>query len=319
MLLAAWILAFLTIALAWPVPILLARAAWPSRSPALALALWQAVALSGGLSMIGAMLIWGLIPFGPTLQTSVEALVRSIVQGTLPPNVTFIHIFALCGAFFLGAHLLLNLALTFVRAERQRRRHHNLVELLSEPLQGRPGTRVLDHAAPVAYCLPGALRSITVLSGGLLTLLEPDELRAVIAHEKAHLSQQHHTVLLAFKSWHSALPWFPIANRAENAVALLVEMLADDQALRVVDERTLARAIALVGTAGESGGIADSPRAEATDPAHVTEAEHPFDLVMPRVQRLLTPPNPLPVIAQATVVLSAISLLALPTALLLRV
>nr|WP_218868984.1 M56 family metallopeptidase [Leifsonia psychrotolerans] len=314
--LAAWILALLAVALAAPVPILLSRASWPSRSPALALVLWQAIALAGGLSMIGAMLTWGLIPFGQTLTSALTALSTSILQETLPPGVNFIHVFALCGAFFLGAHLLLNLVLTFVRAERQRRRHHNLVDLLSEPLHGRPGTRVLDHAAPVAYCLPGAMRSITVLSGGLLTLLEPDELRAVIAHEKAHLSQQHHMVLLAFKSWNSALPWFPIANRAEKAVALLVEMLADDQARRAVNDRTLARAIALVGTAGESGGIAASNNANGTT-TDTADAEHPFDLVMPRVNRLLAPPAPLPLAARVSVVLVSLSLLAVPTALLL--
>ena len=107
---------------------------------------------------------------------------------------------------------------------------------------------MLDHATPVAYCLPG-MHTVTVLSEGLVELLDRDQLDAVLAHERTHLRQHHHLVLLAFTAWHSALPWFPIANRAERAVALLVEMLADDTARREVDAETLATAIALVGSA----------------------------------------------------------------------
>ena len=125
-----------------------------------------------------------------------------------------------------------------------------------------------------------------------------------------HLRQQHHAVLLAFKSWHSALPWFPIANRAENAVALLVEMLADDQARRVVTDTTLARAIALVGAAGQPGELTDAPVLSA-------EVDHGPDLVSPRVRRLVAPPSRLPVAARAGVLAAGASLLAVPTVLLL--
>ena len=62
-------LAVFALALAWPVPILLSHAKWPTRAPATALVLWQAVALAGGLSMLGALLTFGLAPFGPDLVT----------------------------------------------------------------------------------------------------------------------------------------------------------------------------------------------------------------------------------------------------------
>jgi Zn-dependent protease with chaperone function len=316
-LLAAIVLAILTIALAWPVPILLADAAWPNRAPGTALALWQSIALAGGLSMIGALLTWGLIPFGDTLPSAIVSLGHHLFNSTLPEQTGFDHLIALTGAILLGTHLILNLAATFVRTERQRRRHYHLVQLLSQPLPDRPGTRVIEYAAPVAYCLPGATRSITVLSAGMLRLLQPDELRGVIAHEKAHLSQQHHMVLLAFKSWHSALPWFPIANRSENAVALLVEMLADDQARHVVDDMTLARAIALVGTAGQFDPTVES-MADAAHTAATAAAEpDQFDMVLPRVRRLTGQYPPLPVAARVAVGAGAIALLAAPTAMLL--
>ena len=316
MFVAAVALGAVALVLAWPVPMILAGASWTARAPGTALALWQSIALAGGLSMIGSLLTYGLIPFGSNLPDGVLSLGGHLRDGALPAEASFAHVLALCCAFLLGAHLVLNLAATFVRAERQRRRHHHLIALLSDPLPDRPGMRVIDHAAPVAYCLPGATRSATVLSAGLLRLLDGDQMRAVIAHEQTHLLQQHHLVLLAFKSWHNALPWFPIANRAENAVALLVEMLADDRARHVVDDRTLASAIALVGSAGQPDGTDTRTHHDST---RSNEPGHPLNLVTPRVRRLVTPPPPLPMTAKAGILVAAAALLALPTLLLLLV
>lgn len=302
-------LGLVAIALAWPVPILLSAARWPARAPGVALALWQSIALAGGLSMIGALLAYGLLPFGATLPDGILSMLGHLSGGALPADTSFSHVLALSAALMLGTHLLLNLATTFARAERQRRRHLHLIGLLSEPLPDLPGTRVIAHPAPVAYCLPGATRSATVLSEGLLRLLDADQVRGVIEHERAHVRQQHHLVLLAFRSWRSALPWFPIANRAENSVGLLVEMLADDQARRLVDDRTLATAIALVGSSGHT-----LPGASPTFTASPAEPEHP--LVAPRVSRLLTPQPPLPRAAGLAAGAAAAGLLVLPALLL---
>ncbi|QYF75367.1 M56 family metallopeptidase [Cryobacterium sp. PAMC25264] len=342
----------LAVILAWPVPILLAASAWPATAPGLALALWQSIALAGGVSMIGSLLVFGLIPFGPTPLSALGALAGHVAAGTLPAGSTLTGVMALCLALILTAHLVLNLGATFVRAERQRRRHHTLIALLSEPMPfDETGTRVIDHAAPVAYCLPGATRSATVLSRGLLRLLDADQLRGVVAHERAHLRQQHHLVLLAFKSWHSALPWFPIANRAETAVALLVEMLADDQARQVVDDRTLATAIALVGTAPIDGTAASSARGGGSAPGRgdgistdggapsgatatglalagfgvdglgdrrriESPADWSADLVAPRVRRLLGQGRVLPPLGRGAVVAATAGLILLPAVLL---
>ncbi len=256
MLVASLTLAAFAVALAWPVPMLLARAHWPARAPAAALALWQGIALAGGIAMIGSLLLYALIPFHRGFLGGLIQFPRYLFAGRLPADTTISNIFALSWALLLAAHLLLSLLMTAARTERQRRRHRALVELLSSPMPDRPGTRLIDHPAPVAYCLPGA-RTITVLSGGLVALLSPEQLRAVVAHERAHLRQQHHVVLVAFRSWRSALPWFPIATRAQEAVALLVELLADDQARRETGDAVLASAIELVAADDEglSGSI----------------------------------------------------------------
>lgn len=227
--------ALVAVLLAWPVPIALSRAAWPPFHPVAALLLWQGIALAGGFTMIGALWLVGaaLVPAHPWL-------------AGIP-------------AMALAVYLLAHLAAAVVSFERQRRRHLSLLSLLSVPDPDRARTRVLDDAAPVAYCLPRGVGSVTVLSRGLLDDLAPDELAAVMAHERAHVEQRHEVLLVAFKAWRRALPWFPIAARAESEVAALVEMLADDVARRALaaevaaPDEVLARAILRVARSGSLG------------------------------------------------------------------
>lgn len=283
-------LAAMAVLLAWPVPVALARARWPHQSPAIALLLWQSIALAGGLSMIGALLTAGLAPFGTDLVHSAIGL----ASGEGEPSL--LHLFALSAAVLLTAHLLVNLAATLVRSERQRRRHAHLVNLLSSPFGA--GARMIESATPVAYCLPGALRSVTVFSAGLLELLDPRELEAVVEHERAHVEQRHDIVLIAFRAWNASLPWFPIAYRAQREVGVLIEMLADDRARRHVDDAALARAIAIVGSAGSAGSAPVSA-------ADLSERIRRFELA------------PLAPHARLLVGSAAVALLAVPTALLI--
>lgn len=288
-------LAALAVALAWPVPVLLARAAWPARSPAVALLLWQAIAVAGGLSMIGALLTFALG----------DDLVAGVLRLSRGGGLDLPHAVALGGAVLLTGHLLLNLLLTITRAELQRRRHSELVQLLGAPVEVPVRGRVIDSPAPVAYCLPGALGSVTVVSAGLLELLDEAELLAVIEHELAHVSQRHDIVLVLFRAWHVSLPWFPIAFRAQREVGLLVEMLADDRARRVVDDAVLARAIMLVGTGQGSAATGAVERGVVASPHDLSA----------RIRRLEAPP--LAPAARAAIVAVAVALLTVPTVLLL--
>ncbi|MEJ3403145.1 M56 family metallopeptidase [Rathayibacter sp. YIM 133350] len=307
MLLASGVLAALAVALAWPVPVALSRAQWPTRSPGVALALWQAIALGGGLSMIGALLGFGLAPAGGDLPAALGALAAGFLHGPLPVAFGALHLFLLSAAVLLALDLLLNLADTAIRTERERRRHRELVTLLSTPSADAPRTHVLDHPAPMAYCLPG-VRTQTVLSNGLIGLLDAKELQAVLAHEQTHLRQYHHLVLLAFRAWRNALPWFPIANRAERAVAVLVELLADDDARRRVDRATLSNAILKVGTSWEAPDASGGASTVASPDAEVIRV---------RVRRLASDAPALSAPAVAAVLAIAALLVAFPAAFML--
>lgn len=53
---------------------------------------------------------------------------------------------------------------------------------------------------------------------------------------------------------------FPIATRAQDAVAILVEMLADEAARQTAGDATLAEAILLVDTTGTAGAALGAPK-----------------------------------------------------------
>jgi beta-lactamase regulating signal transducer with metallopeptidase domain len=139
--------------------------------------------------------------------------------------------------------------------------------------------------------------------------LDGDQLAAVVAHERAHLREHHHLLLLPFVAWAAALPVLPAAGRAHAAVRDLVEMRADDVALASLSgpaaRRTLARAIV---AAAEGAGGAGIPNGALAVTGSATGA---------RVVRLLEPPRPLPAAARWAALVSAGLLLLLPTALLL--
>lgn len=305
----ALFLTALAVLLAVPVPKLLQGARFRTRSPGAAMLLWQAIALAGGLSMVGAPIVYGLSPFGENLPSAVSTAARLTGQedysalGELEVHPW--HIFALCLGMLLGGHLLLTLVRTYARVLTARRRHRQLVNLLSTPLQNgddAADTQVIDHDAPLAYCLPGRTNasSVTVLSRGLLETLNERELAAVVAHEQTHLKQRHHLLTMAFEAWYRALPWLPTTRYGREAVLELTEMLADEGALSTSSRQDLLRSLAL------SSSDPDEPASGSTH--QITGA---------RLQRLLIPQDPLGTPALVGVVVVSAALLAVPTGLLL--
>lgn len=263
--------------------------------------------------MIGAMLFWGLEPLGNSLLGALEGGARLVLGDADVASPGTIHIFALSTAALLGFHLVLTLIRATWRITRQRARHRHILSLLSQKSTANPGTLVLDHEIPIAYCLPSFTGSVTVLSRGLVQRLNEDELQAVLAHEKAHLEQRHDLLLLAFASWNDALPWLPTAKHSLAAVQELVEMLADDAALRVVAAPVLLRALLTVAT-GALGEPAE--RGPAALPTAGTGGAPTEELSSHRLRRLLRPHPPLSAMVRSLILTAALLLLALPTTML---
>jgi Zn-dependent protease with chaperone function len=291
----------------------LAHARWPRRSPAAGILLWQGLGLGWGLAAVGTLLGIGADGQGSGVAGGALTRLASMARdwSSQPSIGIMAGVRLLCLAA--GLALLVVLCWILVAASavvlRARRRQRTLLTLLAHGDPKVPGALVVDHPAAAAYCLPG-LRSAIVVSAGVLTLLDADELAAVLAHERAHLRERHDLVLLPFAALLRAFRWASVARQAQRAVALLIEMHADDLALRHRPARELATALLRVGAAG--GGAVPSGALAAADSASDGD-------VTARVIRILRPaPGLRPAarvaagLATATAVVIPAVLLALP-------
>jgi Zn-dependent protease with chaperone function len=286
----------------------LQRASWPRRSPATAILLWQALGLAGGLAAVGTLLAIGVEAPGSQpagVLGGLSALAGRLAAGQLldphqSPLITAARVTMLAAGIVLLTALWWMLVMAFAGAIGARRRQRELLALLAHGDPKAPGALVVDYPAAAAYCLPG-IRSQIVVSVGTLDLLAPAELAAVLAHERAHLRARHDLVLIPFTSLRRAFPRSRVVTQSHRTVALLVEMMADDRALRVrgLLARELATALLRFGTAGTECAPAGALAA--------AEGE-----VTARVNRLLTPPPPLSRPLQVVVILAAASLVAAP-------
>jgi Zn-dependent protease with chaperone function len=284
-----------------PVPALLARATWPLRAPRAAMVLWQAVALAAVLSAFSAGIAIAtrvLMP-GPDGRPT-ASIVGAAGRLGWPLWAAYIAVFAL--TVLVGVRLTLALARVAI-ANRRRRAHHRMVvdlvgvghdAALAESCAKTRDLRILDVPQPLAYCLPG-VRSRVVVSEGTLNNLTDAEVSAILTHERAHLRARHDLVLEAFTAAHAAFPRLVRSANALRAVQLLVELLADDAAVRATGRTPLARALVTCAS-----GRAPSGALAANGPSTVL-----------RVRRLSGRGNS-PVLA-AGAYLAAVAVFVLPT------
>jgi hypothetical protein len=194
------------------------------------------------------------------------------------------------------------------RSRRQTRAHAEAARLVGRALPeglaaaggvpgaGVPGTRatghrhaaavVLDDPRPAAYCVAGRPAAI-VLTSGALQVLDPPQLGAVLAHERAHLAHGDHLLQTLTQGLAAALPGVPLFTRGAAEVARLAEMGADDTAARKSSRPALVAALLAIatGTAVASAGV---PGASVPGGA-LAAATHS---VPARVERLLRPSSP---------------------------
>jgi Zn-dependent protease with chaperone function len=157
---------------------------------------------------------------------------------------------------------------------RDRREHAALVAATGRP-GDELGVAIVDHDAPAVYCLPRGPYQI-VISAGALAALTPEQLRAVLAHERAHLRRRHHVILALAVALARAFPRVPLLSQAPSQLAVLAEMAADDAAARRHRGDDLAAALVVLARAGAQ---------PATLAASGPEA-------IARLQRLLAPQQP---------------------------
>jgi Zn-dependent protease with chaperone function len=256
---------------------MLGQARWTARAPLLGIVTY----LTAGWSVVAALGLAGftLAVHVPALSGGLSHLIGACVlrlretYGT-PGGATVAGLgLTLAGA--VAARTVL-IAMTHLRAAGlQALRHAQTARLVGHP-EPALGAVLVEHPEPVAYCVAGRHPTV-ILSTGALQALDPAQLAAVLAHERAHLTGRHHRLLALARIGSLVLPFLPLMRDADAQVARLVEMHADDAAARASDPRSLATALVVLATgASPAPGLA----AAATDSVQ-------------RIRRLLRPAEPL--------------------------
>lgn len=120
-------------------------------------------------------------------------------------------------------------------------------------------TVVLDAAEPAAYCVAGRPHAI-VITRGALASLDDQQLAAVLAHERAHMTGHHAQLVAVLRGLAVTFPGVYLFAAATQQVSRLLEMCADDTSARQHGRTTLlAGLLALTqATPAPAGALAAS-------------------------------------------------------------
>jgi len=256
---------------------LLGRATWTVRAPLLAMVTYLAAAWSvvTALGLAGLTLAVHATALGGGLSHLIGACVLRLRETYAAPGGAAAAGIGLTLAGAIAAHASLT-AVTHLRAvRRQALRHAQAARLVGRP-EPALGALLVDDVQPAAYCVAGPHPTV-IMTTGALRALDPDQVNAVVAHERAHLARHHHRFLAVARIGCQMLPFIPLMRDTATQVTRLVEMHADDAATSDRDTRPLAVALVVLAT---SGSPAPALAAGATD-------------TVQRIERLLSKAEPL--------------------------
>ncbi|CAN5120830.1 M56 family metallopeptidase [soil metagenome] len=221
----------------------LRAAHWVDRAPALGIAVWQVLMASVlmALGLAGLAVALPLSPGTARLSSLLEAC-SSVLKDhyTTPGGIGFSVFGAVVTIVALSR--ILYCSGVEIRTIKRGRGYQRRCLSLSAFRDEEWDFLVLDHSTPAVYCVPG-LPSGVVVTSGARAKLSDEQLRAVVAHEHAHLDEHHDVVLASVGALYRALPHLACVKFGHLEMTRLVEMRADDIALRASDRITLARAL----------------------------------------------------------------------------
>jgi hypothetical protein len=274
----------------------LAKARWPQRSPRLGIWTWQALSVSVVLAAVfaGAALAVPTLPVSTSLAMLLDACQYAILEQYSTPGGAAVSSLGALLVLAILTRLCCALAADYITTRRRRAHQHHILALVADR-HAATGAHVLPHAAPAVYCLPGR-PGIIVLTSSAVAALDDHQLRAVLAHEQAHLRNRHHLTLTAAAALRTAFPFVPAFTAAETQLRQLVEMEADDAAAGHHDRLDLATALVTLAE-----GAVPEPAIGAAGGA-----------ALARIRRLATPANPLSLCGSTLVSVAALAMLMLP-------
>ena len=293
--------ALLAVAVLWSVAVPRALNRLPlTAAPGTGLALWLAVSVGSATALLLGLL--SLTVTLPGLAAAVAHTLSSCLHALeaafpAPSRGPWWHLAGAALMLLLTARWVTVSAARARSSSRRRLAQHDLLRLVARPLASDSDVFLVEHETPLVYCVPGR-RSMVVVTRGARDTLSPQELAAAISHERAHLEGRHGAVISLAENTRRALPLLPACRQAPQAIAALIELVADDRAARRHGATTVASALfrlgagaAPAGTLGAGGGGAAA-----------------------RARRLLTPSAPMSPVQRSAAHLATVALLVVPVA-----
>ena len=238
-------------------------------APRLGVAVWlTAVVTVLGCSMAAVTLLvvetaghWG----GPDeLLTSCMERLKAILLGRagLLPMLTASAALAVAGGSVIAICIRVGKALH--RMLTQTFAHADAVRLVGKP---HGDVVIMNAPAPAAYCVAGRPSAIVVTTAAV-EALQPPQLVAVVAHERAHLEGRHAYLVAVLRGLAAAMPRVRLFAGAAVQIGILLEMCADDAAARHHGHQPLVEGLVALSEAGApphglaAAGVAVIARAE---------------------------------------------------------
>lgn len=235
----------LALSAALPAPRALAAARWPDRDPVLALRLWWCLIGTVMACCLCALVLCAAAAF-PTVHAQLfapapESVLLAYAAGPSAPWATALAALLAAGGLWTALVVVREL----LRDRSARRAHRRALQQrapqLPDGLAGGttaggnapgevPGALlVLEDSYPDAWWLPGRDARLVVTTGAL-RLLRPEELDAVLAHERGHARARHHALLRLATALGDGFPGVPVFADLRAQTHRLVELCADDEA-----------------------------------------------------------------------------------------
>lgn len=231
-------------------PLLLTQGRWRTFRPGLALTAWL-VAFGSGL----AAAVLGM------LTTISLALGYNRATGESPADFAATAVVLVAWGLLGGVGALVALVVT--KAEpltADTRRTYEQLSIIAAlgtyRVEDAGGVRVvfIRSETPIATAIPGDNAQI-VVSSGIAEMLTTDALAVVISHERAHLQLHHARVAQLAHLNAVCLPWLRAAREFERSTQFLIELIADDCAVRAHGPAAVAAALEAVGRAEGNRGM----------------------------------------------------------------
>ena len=261
-------------------PRALRGSSWLERSPRVGIAAWQALSVSllATVVLVGVSLAVPAISWTTNLAEFFRACAMILRAQYSTPGGAIVSATGAAAALTVLTRVGYCITREFLGASRSSKRQSHALSLVAEHHDGY-NALIVEHTAAAAYCLPGRGPKIVLTTAAIEAL------------------DHQHLILAAANALQRAFPGVAAFRHARQALGSLVEMTADDTAVRENDRLTVATALVRLG----ERGIIPAAALGAGDVSALT-----------RVRRLLSPERPLGIHRTVIATFATGALLALP-------